>query len=148
MPVETVAAAQVTHDVHSWEAGGASSPEALATWVSARLASHEAALAALLAVEGPRTVENTLRLYDAAIEHLALAGAQAGVLNSVAADKAVRDQAQMEAQRVAMTGSALSLNRGVYDALVAMDMTGASAATRHFVERTLLGYRLAGVDKG
>ena len=86
-------------------------------------------------------MENTLRLYDAAIEHLALVGAQAGVLNSVAADKAVRDQAQMEAQRVAMTGSALSLNRGVYDALVAMDLTDASPATRHFVERTLLGYR-------
>ena len=69
------------------------------------------------------------------------------MLNSVAADKAVRDQAQMEAQRVAMAGSALSLNREVYDALVAMDLTDASPATRHFVERTLLGYRLAGVDK-
>ncbi len=147
MPAETVAAARVTNDVHAWEGGGAKSPEALATWVSARLAAHEAALAALLDVEGPRTVENTLRLYDAAIEQLALAGAQAGVLNSVAADKAVRDQAQMEAQRVAMTGSALSLNRGVYEALVAIDLTDASPATQHFVERTLLGYRLAGVDK-
>ncbi len=49
--------------------------------------------------------------YDTAIEQLSLAGAQAGILNSVAADKAVRDQAQMEAQRVAMAGSALSLNR-------------------------------------
>src|ERR1700739_3561222 len=147
MPVENVAATETTKDVHAWEAGGATSPEALAAWVGARLGAHEAALAALLAVEGPRTVENTLRFYDAAIEHLALAGAQAGVLNSVAADKAVRDQAQMEAQRVAMTGSALSLNRGVYDALVAMDLAGGGAATRHFVERTLLGYRLAGVDK-
>jgi thimet oligopeptidase len=65
----------------------------------------------------------------------------------VAADKAVRDQAQQEAQRVAMTGSALSLNRPVYDALSAIDLTGASPATQHFVERTLLGYRLAGVDR-
>ena len=79
--------------------------------MGARLAAHEAALAALLAVEGPRTPENSLRLFDQAIEQLALAGAQAGVLNSVAADKAVRDQAQEEAQRVAMAGSALSLNR-------------------------------------
>jgi len=140
-------AAQVTKDVHVWEGGGATSPEALANWVSARLAAHEATLAALLAVEGPRTIENTLRLYDAAIEQLSLAGAQAGVLNSVAPEKAVRDQAQMEAQRVAMAGSALSLNRGVYDALVAMSLDGASAATKHFVERTILGYRLAGVDK-
>ena len=150
MPAETVAAA-VDSDLHAWEAGGAASAEALNAWVSARLQAHEAALAALLAVEGPRTPENTLRLYDAAIEQLTLAGAQAGVLNSVAADKSVRDQAQLDAQRVAMAGSALSLNRALYEALVAIDIENAnppvSAATRHFLKRTLLGYRLAGVDK-
>ena len=146
MPTETVPTA-VTEELHAWEAGGAASAGALTAWVSARLAAHEAALAALLAVEGPRTMENTLRLYDVAIEQLNLAGAQAGVLNSVAADKAVRDQAQAEAQRVAMAGSALSLNRAVYDALKAIGLDGASPATRHFVERTLLGYRLSGVDK-
>jgi len=133
--------------MHAWEAGGAASAEALTTWVSARLASHEDALAQLLAVQGGRTPENSLMLYDTAIEQLGLAGAQAGILNSVAADKAVRDQAQMEAQRVAMAGSALSLNRPVYDALVAIKLDGTSAATKHYLERTLLGYRLAGVDK-
>jgi thimet oligopeptidase len=150
MPAETFAAA-VDSDLHAWEVGGAASPEALATWVSARLQAHEASLAVLLAVDGPRTPENTLRLYDAAIEQLTLAGAQAGVLNSVAADKSVRDQAQLDAQRVAMAGSALSLNRALYEALAAIDIENAnppvSAATRHFVKRTLLGYRLAGVDK-
>lgn len=146
MPIDTVAT-QVTNEIHAWEAGAATSPEALSNWVGARLAAHEAALAALLAVEGPRTIENTLGLYDAALEQLSLAGAQSGVLNSVAPDKAVRDQAQMDAQRVAMAGSALSLNRAVYDALVAMSLDGADSATRHFVERTLLSYRLAGVDK-
>jgi thimet oligopeptidase len=147
MPAELVAATAVTEDVHAWEAGGAESAESLNRWVGARLAAHEAALAALLAVAGPRTPDNTLRLYDAAIEQLSLAGSQAGVLNSVAAQKDVRDQAQIEAQRVAMAGSALSLNRAVYDALAAIDLSGADAATRHYVERTLLSYRLAGVDK-
>ena len=147
MSAETPAAVAATEDIHVWEAGGAQSAEALAAWVGARLAAHEASLAALLAVEGPRTPANSLRLYDAAIEQLNLAGAQAGVLNSVAADKAVRDQAQLEAQRVAMAGSALSLNRAVYEALAAIDLEGASAATKHFVQRTLLGYRLSGVDK-
>ena len=147
MPPETTATAADLNAVHAWEAGGAASADALSAWVSARLTAHESALAALLAVEGPRTTENTLRLYDEAIEHLGLAGAQSGVLNSVAAVKAVRDQAQQEAQRVAMAGSALSLNRRVYEALAAMSLDNASPATRHFVERTLLGYRLAGVDK-
>ncbi len=65
----------------------------------------------------------------------------------MAAEKSVRDQAQLEAQRIAMAGSALSLNRQVYEALAAMSLEGASAPTRHYVERTLLQYRLAGVDK-
>jgi len=147
MPAEIPALIAATEDRHAWEAGAADSAPALTAWVSARLAAHEAALAALLAVDEPRTPENSLRLYDEAIEQLTLAGAQAGVLNSVAADKAVRDQAQAEAQRVSMAGSALSLNRAVYDALVAINLEGATPATRHFVERTLLGYRLAGVDK-
>jgi thimet oligopeptidase len=145
MPTEDPVAARQT--LHAWEAGGAASAEALTAWVSERLAAHESALAALLAVEGPRTPQNSLLLFDQALEQLSLAGAQAGILNSVAADKAVRDQAQMEAQRVAMSGAALSLNREVYDALSAISLEGASRATNHFVGRTLLGYRLAGVDK-
>jgi thimet oligopeptidase len=95
----------------------------------------------------PSPPANSLRLFDVAIEHLSLAGSQAGVLNSVAAEKSVRDQAQLEAQRVAQAASALSLNRAVYEALVAINLDGANPATRHYVERTLLGYRLAGVDK-
>ncbi len=151
MPVENPATLADPETLHAWEAGGADSAEALDAWVNARLEAHEAALRALLAVEGKRTPENSLRLYDQALEQLSLAGAQAGILNSVAADKGVRDQAQIEAQRVAMAASALSLNRQVYEALVAIDLDGAnppaSPATRHFVERTLLSYRLAGVDK-
>ena len=147
MGAETVVAGAMTGEIHAWELGGAESAEALTRWVDARIAAHEAALAALLAVRGPRSPENSLRLYDAAIEQLSLAGAQAGVLNSVAPHKAVRDQAQMEAQRIAMAGAALSLNREVYEALAAISLDKADPATRHYVERTLLSYRLAGVDK-
>jgi len=153
MRPEEPAIVDASENLHVWEAGGADSAEALSAWVSARLAAYEAALAALLAVEGERTPENSLRLYDTAIEQLSLAGAQAGILNSVATDKAVRDQAQMEAQRVAQAASALSLNRAVYEALAAVNLKksdapdAASAATKHYVERTLLSYRLAGVDK-
>jgi len=147
MPARIPAPKALSIDLHAWEAGGASSASALSAWVSARLTAHEAALASLLAIQGPRSPENSLRVYDLAIEQLNLAGAQAGVLNSVAASSAVRDQAQREAQRVAMAGSALSLNRQVYEALVAVDLDGASPATRHYLQRTLLSYRLAGVDK-
>jgi thimet oligopeptidase len=46
-----------------------------------------------------------------------------------------------------MAGSALSLNRAVYEALAAIGLDCATPATVHFLQRTLLGYRLAGVDK-
>jgi thimet oligopeptidase len=141
---------EITTAIHAWEAAAVSgdlTAEQLKTWVAGRIAAHEAAIAALLSVTGPRTPENSLRLYDIAIEQLSMAGAQAGVLNSVAADKAVRDQAQEEAQRIAQAATSLSLNREVYDALAAIDLTGSSEPTRHYVERTLLSYRLAGVDK-
>lgn len=145
--VDPLTAVHVCQDLHAWEAGGAQSPDKLSAWVDARLKTHSDALAALIAIDHPRTPENTLRLYDAAIEQLSLAGAQAGILNSVAADKGVRDQAQLEAQRIAQAGSALSLNRQVYDALAAMNIDACGPATKHYVERTLLVYRLAGVDK-
>jgi thimet oligopeptidase len=137
--------------IHVWESGSAATGELAAedlkAWVSGCLEAHEEAIAELLAVEGQRTAENSLRLFDIAVEQLNLAGAQSGVLNSVAADKAVRDQAQDEAQRVAQAGTMLSLNREVYLALSAVDLSGASEPTRHYLERTLLSYRLAGVDK-
>jgi thimet oligopeptidase len=147
MATEATARVEAGEATHAWQAGGAASAEALTAWVSARLAAHESALARLLAVEAERTPENSLPLYDTAIEQLNLAAAQAGILNSVAANKAVRDQAQTEAQRVAMAGTALSLNRQVYDALAAVQLDSESPATKHYVERTLLSYRLAGVDK-
>jgi thimet oligopeptidase len=147
MPPESPTIFAASQELHAWEAGGADSAEALSAWVGARLKAHEAALAALLAVKDARTPENSLRLYDEAIEQLGLAGAQAGILNSVAAEKTVRDQAQLEAQRVAQAASALSLNRAVYEALAVIDLGNTSAATKHYVERTLLSYRLAGVDK-
>jgi thimet oligopeptidase len=152
MSIAQESALEVSTDIHAWEAAGSSfekplSAEVLKAWVTDRLDAHEAAIAALLAVGGQRTPENSLRLYDIAIEQLNLAGAQAGVLNSVAADKAVRDQAQEEAQRISQAGAALSLNRAVYEALSAIDLAGADEPTRHYVQRTLLSYRLAGVDK-
>jgi len=142
-------ASELQKRFHVWEAGGAFSAAALSAWVGARLKGHETALGELLAVSGARTVENTLRPYDQVIEELNLAACQAGLLNSVASEKAVRDQAQEEAQKVAMAASALSLNRGVYDALDAIDAENPtlSEATRHYLNRTLLQYRLAGVDK-
>ncbi len=60
---------------------------------------------------------------------------------------AVRDAAQELQQAISAEGRALSLNREVYEALAALDVSGEDAATQYYVERALLGYRLSGVDK-
>ena len=122
------------------------SPDALESWVSARLDACQASLDRLLAAE-KRTLESAWRPYDDAIAALSQAGSECGLLDSVHPSKPVRDKAQQLAQRVAEVATALSLNQAVYQALAAVDATGADEATRHYVERTLLQYRLAGVDK-
>ena len=135
MPAEIPVPVAASEDLHAWEAGGAASAPALSAWVGARLAAHEAALAAVVAVDGPRTPENSLRLYDEAIEQLSLAGAQAGVLNSVAADKTVRDQAQAEAQRHQLEATYLTLTSNVVAAAVQeASLRGQISATREIVD--------------
>ncbi|MEO6965080.1 MAG: M3 family metallopeptidase, partial [Acidobacteriaceae bacterium] len=78
---------------------------------------------------------------------LGLAGSEAGLLHSVSTEKSVRDQAEAMVQAVAEAAVQLSLNQQVYHALSSIDIAHADDATRHYVERTLLQYRLAGVDK-
>ena len=134
---------------HPWnpDGSGSVSTASLESWVQGRLARHQQALDRLLAVEGPRTLENTLRPYDDAVAELSAAGSQTALLDSVYPDKAIRDTAQALTQTIAQAGVALGLNREVYEALSEIDLESADDATRHYLERTLLQYRLAGVDK-
>jgi thimet oligopeptidase len=134
---------------HPWnpDGSGTVSTGSLEGWVKARLGRHEEAIERLLAVKEPRTLENTLRPYDEAVAELASAGSQAALLDSVYPDKAIRDAAQALTQRVAQAGVALGLNQKVYQALNEIDPESADDASRHYLERTLLQYRLAGVDK-
>ncbi len=134
---------------HPWnpDGSGTVSTASLEGWVTGKLARHQEAIEGLLAVNGPRTFENTLRRYDDAVSELSSAGSQTALLDSVYPDKAIRDAAQALTQTVAQAGVALGLNQKVYQALTEIDPESADEASRHYLERTLLQYRLAGVDK-
>ena len=84
--------------------------------------------------------------YDDAINELTFATVQSSVLYGVGATSALRDKAQALTQTANAALTALSLNQPVYRALAALPAPG-DAATRHYLEHTLLEYRLAGVDK-
>jgi thimet oligopeptidase len=133
----------------SWNPAGTGSvnPQSLEAWVEDRLASHRKELDRLLAATAPRTLDNTLRAYDNSVAELVLAGAETGLLHSVCEEKSVRDAAQGLLQRISQAGVELSLNRDVYQALAQVEASDADPAARHYLDRTLLQYRLAGVDK-
>jgi len=135
--------------VHAWSGppAGKTSAVSLDAWVGDRLANYERCIGRLLAVTGQRTVENTLRPFDDAQAELAAVGQQSSLLDSVHPEKEVRDKAQALTQKVSEVGTLLSLNQDVYRALSAIDLSSADSATRHYLERTLLQYRLSGVDR-
>jgi thimet oligopeptidase len=134
---------------HPWnpDGSGTVTPASLEAWVRAGLARHQESIDRLLAVEGSRTLENTLRPYDEAVAVLSSTGSQTGLLDSVYPEKAIRDTAQAMTQAISQAGVALGLNQQVYQALNAIDAADADDATKHYLDRTLLQYRLAGVDK-
>ncbi len=147
-PAQAAVAAPAKADaLHAWIA--AQSPAQLDTWVTARLAAAQRHVDKLLAAKGPRTVANTLQPYDDAQNELNIASNQTYLLYSVGDPAAMRDKAQALTQKIAGVFSDLSLNPGVYKALAAVPLPSAAqdAATRQYLQRTLLQYRLAGVDK-
>jgi thimet oligopeptidase len=121
-------------------------------WADAHMAAAQAHVDALLAVKGPRTTENTLRLLDEAHRELGLAGSGASLLTNASTNKELRDAGDEVSQKVAAQATALSLNPEVYHALQAVDVsgldkTGADAATKYYLAHTLLEYKLSGIDK-
>jgi thimet oligopeptidase len=116
-------------------------------WADAHLAAAQAQVDLLLAVQGARTEENTLRRFDEAQRELDLAGSGASLLTNASLKKELRDVGDEVSQKVSAQATALSLNPEVYHALQAVDATKADAATKYYLEHTLLEYRLSGIDK-
>ncbi len=130
--------------LHAWEGGD--SPAALEAWVQDRLRRADADVARVLGAKGARSVANTLRPYDDAVNELLLAVSQSSVIYGVGATRELRDKAQSLTQTANAAYTALNLNQGVYRALAALP-SPADGATRHYLEHSLLEYRLAGVDR-
>jgi thimet oligopeptidase len=112
-----------------------------------RLAGAQASIDKLVAVRGTRTIDNTLALFDDATRQINAAGYLAGLMEQVHPDATFRDHATAMLTRVSVVQTAIALNHDVYSALASLDLSHADDATRHYVQRQLLEFRLAGVDK-
>jgi thimet oligopeptidase len=115
--------------------------------VTDRLAAADSAIQQLTSVKGPRTIENTLAPYDHALERMNSAAYLSSLIEQVHPDVAFRDRATEMVRKASAAETALSLNHDVYQALTSVDVSKADPATRYYVERQLLEFRLAGVDK-
>jgi len=131
--------------LHAWVQGN--DPGMLEAWVGARLAAAQSSVDKLLAVKGDRTIANTLQPYDDAQNQLNLAGDQAYLMFALGDTAALRDKAQALNQKISSVAADLGLNQRVYQALAAVPLPADDPATRQYLQRTLLEYRLAGVDK-
>ncbi len=85
--------------------------------------------------------------YDRAVALLADASARAGLARNVHPDEAMRKAASDCESDVDRANTELTLDRGIYERMAALDVSQADAATRYYVVRTLRDFRRAGVDR-
>jgi thimet oligopeptidase len=105
------------------------------------------AIDALVAVKAPRTLDNTLKPFDEAVRQIDSAQYFAGLMEQVHPEEAFRNKATAMVAKSAAAQTALSLNREVYQALSHLDLSGSDPATHYYIQRQLLEFRLAGVDR-
>ena len=99
------------------------------------------------ALPAPRDTIAALTVYDDALALLADTGGRAAVATNSHPDEAFRAAAQDCEQEVANTFTELSLDRGIYDVLASLELSGQDEATRHYVTKALRDFRRAGVDR-
>jgi len=143
--IQAISAQTAAYGPHVWDKPV--DPATFEKRVNEQLTLAQKSVDQLLAVKGARTIENTLVPYDKATQCLDTAGYQSGLMQIVNPDAAIRDRAQAMVEKVSAATTALALNQALYHALAALDVSKADEATQYYVQRTLLEFRLAGVDK-
>jgi thimet oligopeptidase len=105
------------------------------------------ALRPAIIAAAPHTIASTLEPYNQLLTAASASNALAGLMSEVHPEEAIRDAARECEQEVSRFYSELGLDRDMYDALAAVDVSKADADTRRFLEHTLRDYRRSGVDK-
>ena len=112
-----------------------------------RLAKASQLLERLVKSKPPRNVERTLTVYDEVLRQINSTLYFAYDMQAVHPDAKFRDSATAMMRKASAAQTALALNHEVYAALSAINLKQADAATRYYLTRQLLEFRLAGVDK-
>ncbi len=124
-----------------------STPAAFDKFEAARLVGAQAVIESLARAKGPRTIQNTLEPFDTAVLQLEDGRSKAFLVQEAHPDLKFRELGSAFLGKFDASLTALSLNRGVYEALAGLDVSNADSATQYYVRRRLLLFRLAGVDR-
>lgn len=114
---------------------------------AARIETATRLIAKLKSHKGARTVSNTLAPYDEALQQINSAQYFSMLIEAVHPEAAFRDRAAAMTRRVNDVRTNMSLDPELYKALAALKLEHEDAATRYYVQRQLLQFRLGGVDK-
>jgi thimet oligopeptidase len=117
------------------------------TAVDARLTRAQQLLNDLLAVKGPRTIDNTLEPYDELLDEIRTASGTAGIMAAVHPDEAMRKAGDDLERKADALEAEISLRPDVFRALQDVRLDGADAETRNYVARTMRELRRLGVDR-
>jgi thimet oligopeptidase len=115
-----------------------------------RLDAGRAKFAALKATPRPvakRDVLRVLETYDEASAELDTIGATADVVFNANPDAATRAAGERCTQLVSALYSEITLDRGVYDVVASLDLSGQDAATRYWIAQDLADFKRAGVNR-
>ncbi|GEN10830.1 thimet oligopeptidase [Myxococcus fulvus] len=125
----------------------AGTAEAFTAACTADLERAQAQITALKQLDARKDAQAVLAAYDEATGSLIAAANRSSLAREVHPLPAFRDAARECEQRVDALNVEISQNRGVYDALSAVDLSQADGPTKYWMERTLLDFRRAGVDR-
>ena len=140
-------AAQRTEAVDSSFTAGVTDVASLQKSIEARLARAQLLLNGLLAVQGPRTVGNTLEPFDELFDEIHTSSALAGLMAAVHPDEAVRKASTDLERKAGALEADIPLRPDVFRALRDLRLDGADAETRYYVDRTIRELRRLGVDR-
>jgi len=125
-------------------------PPTLDAACAQHLASVRGKIAELRATPRPiaaRDVPRVLETYDEASAELDTIGNIAEVVFNAHPDAATRAAGERCTVQVSALGSEITLDRGLYDVLAALDLSQKDAATRFWIAEDLSDFRRAGVNR-
>jgi len=110
-------------------------------------ATLRAHLAELETSTAPPTVGGFYESYNSLVESLNNMASTASSISKVHPDEAVRESAELCVQSLSSIDTEISLSQPLYEAISGIDQSDADEVTQFSIRKSLLNFKLSGVDK-